>query len=86
MSTIDEIAAHARRLPEDLRIQALQFIQFLETKSVNQKDADDDKSECRKQVATILKELADLRAFSEIEDPVQWQRTTRQDRLLPGRD
>lgn len=86
MSTIDEIAAHAQRLPEDLRVQALQFIEFLETKLINQEKDTKDKTERGQQVAAILQELADLGAFSEIEDPVKWQRNIREDRSLPGRD
>lgn len=86
MSTIDEITAHAQRLPEDLRVQALQFIEFLETKLIDQKKDIEDKTERGQQVAAILQELADLGAFSEIEDPVKWQRNIRADRALPGRD
>jgi hypothetical protein len=86
MSTIDEIAAHAKRLPEDLRVQALQFIKFLETKLIDQKQDTEDKTERGQQVAAILQELADLGAFSEIEDPVKWQHNIRADRSLPGRD
>lgn len=86
MSTIDEITAHAQRLPEDLRVQTLQFIEFLETKLIDQKQDAEDKNESGRQVAAILQELADLEAFSEIEDPVKWQRKIRADCFLPGRD
>ena len=34
----------------------------------------------------ILQALADMGAFSEIEDPVAWQREIRKDRPLPGRE
>jgi hypothetical protein len=37
------------------------------------------------EMAAILEELAGMGAFSEIEDPVSWQRNTREDRTLPGR-
>ena len=92
MSTLDEIVTHARRLPEELRQQALQYIEFLEIKSPNGTRSREafttcqDKSERGRQVATILQELADLGAFSELEDPVQWQREVRKDRPLPARD
>lgn len=36
--------------------------------------------------AALLEELARRNTFSEIADPVEWQRETRQDRPLPGRD
>jgi hypothetical protein len=93
MSTIDEIVAHAQRLPEDLRVETLRFIEFLETKSIAQNkgagtpiSADEDKTERGRRVAAILKELADLGTFSNVKDPVQWQRRIREDRPLPGRD
>jgi len=39
-----------------------------------------------KEMATVLEKLAGCGAFSEIEDPASWQRETREDRALPGRD
>ena len=36
--------------------------------------------------AALLEELARRNTFSEIVDPVQWQREIRQDRELPGRE
>jgi hypothetical protein len=37
-------------------------------------------------MAEALENLAALDAFSEISDPVEWQREIRKDRPLPGRD
>lgn len=34
---------------------------------------------------TALQRLAALNAFSKVEDPVQWQQESREDRQLPGR-
>ena len=39
----------------------------------------------RRRVAA-LRNLAALKAFSEIQDPVQWQQESREDRRLPGRE
>lgn len=39
----------------------------------------------RRRVAALEK-LAALGAFSQIQDPVQWQQESREDRRLPGRD
>jgi antitoxin (DNA-binding transcriptional repressor) of toxin-antitoxin stability system len=36
--------------------------------------------------AALLEQLAQRNTFSEIVDPVAWQRETRQDRQLPGRE
>jgi hypothetical protein len=37
-------------------------------------------------MAEALDELARIGAFSEIEDPAEWEREIRRDRPLPGRD
>lgn len=47
----------------------------------NQLPGDEEKS-----VFDLFQELADMGAFSEIEDPVAWQREIRKDRPLPFRD
>lgn len=36
--------------------------------------------------AALLEELARRNTFSEITDPVEWQREIPQDRQLPGRE
>lgn len=40
----------------------------------------------RRRTAEALENLAAANAFSEISDPVGWQRDIRKDRPLPGRD
>lgn len=40
----------------------------------------------RRRMAEALENLAAANAFSEISDPVEWQREVRKDRPLPGRD
>ena len=39
-----------------------------------------------KKAVAALRALAESGAFSDIEDPVAWQREIRKDRPLPGRD
>jgi len=39
-----------------------------------------------RRMADALSRLADVGAFSTVEDPSEWQRVIRQDRSLPGRD
>lgn len=34
----------------------------------------------------LMEEMAAYNAFSEIKDPVEWQREIRKDRTLPGRE
>jgi hypothetical protein len=40
----------------------------------------------RRRMAEALEKLAAADAFSEIADPVEWQREIRKDRPLPGRE
>lgn len=37
-------------------------------------------------IAQILRRLAERNGLAEITDPVEWQRETREDRGLPGRE
>ena len=46
----------------------------------------DEEAILSKPVSQLFQELADMGAFSEIEDPVAWQREIRKDRPLPGRE
>lgn len=49
-------------------------------------DEPDEMASRRKRMAEALEKLAASDAFSEISDPVEWQREIRKDRPLPGRD
>lgn len=40
----------------------------------------------RKRIQHLLKELQEIRAYNDIDNPVAWQRKLRQDRSLPGRE
>lgn len=40
----------------------------------------------RKRIQHLLKELQEIRAYNDINNPVAWQRKLRQDRSLPGRE
>jgi antitoxin component of MazEF toxin-antitoxin module len=43
------------------------------------------KKQDRAKIARIVAKLKELNAYSEIKDPVAWQRELREDRKLPGR-
>lgn len=49
-------------------------------------DEPDQTADRGKRMAEALEKLAASDAFSEISDPVEWQREIRKDRPLPGRD
>jgi hypothetical protein len=40
----------------------------------------------REKLAQVLSRIAARNGLAEIADPVAWQRETREDRVLPGRD
>lgn len=44
------------------------------------------REERRRAIREALENLAAIGAFSDIEDPVAWQREIREDRPLPGRE
>ncbi|WP_035987721.1 hypothetical protein [Leptolyngbya sp. KIOST-1] len=44
------------------------------------------KAEQQQKVATLLAQLAAVRPFEDIPDPVTWQREQRRDRALPFRE
>jgi hypothetical protein len=49
-------------------------------------DKPDQVADRRRRMAEALENLAAADAFSEISDPVEWQREVRKDRPLPGRE
>lgn len=44
------------------------------------------KEQDRAKIVRIIAKLQELHAYSDIKDPVAWQRELRVDRKLPGRD
>lgn len=42
--------------------------------------------ERRRRISEALQKLAEMNAFADITDPVEWQREIRKDRPLPGRE
>jgi len=49
-------------------------------------EAAESSSEQGQEMAAVLERLAALPANEDLSDPVAWQRETRQDRPLPGRE
>lgn len=67
--------------------EVMDFISKLESKLPGYRAINDETEEERK--AAIRKALHNLQqsgAFSDIDDPVAWQREIRKDRPLPGRE
>jgi len=87
MSLISQqILKDVESLPTQLQTEALDFIQLLKQKVNKNKKITPDKDANGKEIAEIMSRIAERNhAFSDIEDPVEWQRKIRQDRPLPGR-
>lgn len=85
MALIEEINKKVSKLPPDKQATILDFISFIEqrqqilakTKPI---------AERTRRMKKTLKNLAKMRVFADITDPVEWQKTIRKDRLLPGRE
>lgn len=97
MTTLEQIIFHARRLPEELQTEVLNFVEYLEKKSSHRLEmgADDivrllkdpkQKTERGKRMVAILEDAAAQNLFTSIKDPSTWQREARKDRPLPGRE
>jgi len=84
---LHQVQQHAADLPLALQAELLNYAIYLEQKAQGVIPAitKDSKEQQRKQLAEALEQLALLNPFSDITDPVAWQREQRQDRPLPGR-
>lgn len=90
MSTItQQIIQDVEKLPEALQSEILDFVHFLKHKENKKnehnkiKHADKLSGEA---MADVLDEASKHNLFSNIEDPVAWQREIRKDRPLNGRE
>ena len=85
MSLAQIIQQHVDLLPSYQQAEVLDFILFLEQKKQHHlKLLNDD--ERRQKLAISLQQLAQSATFSEIKDPVAWQKEVREDKPLFGRD
>jgi hypothetical protein len=88
MSLISQqILEDVESLPEQFQTEALDFVQFLKQK-ISKKDKITSVERTNgSDIAQLMSKIAERgNAFSDIEDPVEWQRKVRQDRPLPGRE
>jgi hypothetical protein len=83
MTLIEQVEKHFRLLPVEKQTEALDFILFLHGRIQSAPLSAEQEREM--QIRTALQMLAELNTFSDISDPVAWQKAVRQDRALPGR-
>jgi hypothetical protein len=84
MTLIEQIQKRLLNLSPDKRREVLDFIAFLQLHSHKRTEPSTDVKR-GKQIKELLNQLAAMDVFSDIVDPVDWQRKIRKDRTLPGR-
>ena len=83
MTLVEQIEKQLQGLPTEKQIEVLDFILFLQQRVHSAPPTEEE--ERGQRIRAALQTLAELNTFSEINDPVAWQKSIRQDRPLPGR-
>jgi hypothetical protein len=84
MTLMEQIQRRLSKLPPDKQREVLDFVAFLQLHSFKLPEPTTD-AKRGKRIKDSLIQLGKMKAFSDITDPVAWQRSTRKDRALPGR-
>ena len=86
VTLIEQIQKRVQKLSPDKQREVLDFVAFLQFHSPRLPEPATDVDVKRgKRIKDLLTQLARTKVFSDITDPVAWQRNTREDRSLPGR-
>ena len=85
MTLMEEIELRLNRLPPEKQSEVLDFITFLQER-VRVTRSDTTQAKRKQRLKKAFATLAELGTFTDIIDPVEWQRQIRKDRPLPGRD
>ena len=84
MSAISQqILEDVESLPKKFQIETLDFVQFLKSKIKKSEQTEEPNGT---KLAKLMSEASEKNLFSDIKDPVAWQREIRKDRPLPGRE
>jgi len=84
MTLIKQIQKRLSELSPEKQREVLDFVAFLQMQSLKLSEPATD-AKRGKRIKDLLTQLGTTKAFSEIADPVDWQRKIRKDRSLPGR-
>jgi hypothetical protein len=84
MTLMEQIQKQIRQLPPESQREVLDFITFLQLRP-SQQLARISGTNRKERIKRSLTQLAKMKVFSDIADPVEWQRQLRKDRSLPGR-
>ncbi|GAB6043275.1 DUF2281 domain-containing protein [Endothiovibrio diazotrophicus] len=85
MDIAEEIRQNSTELPPEQQQEVLDFVLFLRQRHprIESPSASGHRPQ---RIRDALQNLARMNTFSEITDPLEWQREIRRDRPLPGRD
>ena len=84
MTLMEQIQIRLSKLSPEKQREVLDFVAFLQLHSFKLSEPATDIKR-GKRIKALLNQLGTMKAFSDIADPVAWQRNTRKDRQLPGR-
>lgn len=86
MTLFEQIQIQVQQLPIEKQAEVLDFVAFLQQRVKTVESTSTSDADRGKRIKAALQKLAELGTFSEIADPVEWQRQIRKDRPLPGRE
>jgi len=84
MTLMEQIQKRLLKLSPEKQREVLDFVDFLRLRPYNLPEATVEAKRGRK-IKELLNQLGTMKTFSDITDPVAWQRKIRKDRPLPGR-
>ena len=84
MSLMDQIQKRLLKLSPEKQREVLDFVAFLQLHSRKLPEPTKNTKQS-KRIKDLLIQLSTKKVFSNITDPVDWQRKMRKDRTLPGR-
>ena len=85
MTLAEQIQQQLSTLPPDKQNEVLDFVTFLQ-KQIQASRSTTDEAKSRERLKKAFEALAEMGTFSDITDPVEWQRQIRKDKPLFGRE
>lgn len=88
-SLTEKLIHEVETLPPPMQQEVVHFVEFLKQKLARSQSIEDtgEQEPTGTKLARLMEQVAARgTAFSEIEDPAEWQREIRKDRPLPGRE
>jgi hypothetical protein len=84
MTLMEQIQKRLLKLSPEKQREVLDFVAFLQLRPHKLPEPTTETKRGRK-IKELLNQLGSMKTFSEITDPVSWQRNMRKDRTLSGR-